>query len=107
MGLSNTKEQENTQPEQKEPAPNAGGNNSFGGRLEQYFKGRYPVASGLAGMIFDPNNQQPQQQQITPGQTANNSLPDYSSLIAQNAVPRAPGIGLSTIIKLLSSGGSE
>ena len=71
---------------------------SFGDKLGDYFKSRYPIAGGLAGMVFDPNGQQAPTAQPASAPLAampNNSQPDYSSLIAQNAQPQQGGGGLA------------
>ncbi len=85
-----------TAPEQK----------SFGDKLGDYFKSRCPIAGGLAGMVFDPNqNQQTApapaaavapQAQILPG-----DQPDYTQMIAMNAQPQQGGGGLGAILKLI------
>lgn len=76
---------------------------SFGDKLGDYFKSRYPIAGGLAGTVFDPA-QQPQaapaagvapQAQILPG-----DQPDYGQMLAMNAMPKQGG-GLATILKLI------
>lgn len=71
---------------------------SFGDRLGDYFKNRYPIAGGLAGMVF------PQQGQTASAPLApmpNQTQPDYSQMIAQNAQPQQGGGGLSAILKLI------
>jgi len=73
---------------------------TFGDKLGDYFKNRYPIAGGLAGMVFDPQQQgQPATAPLTsmPG----NTQPDYSQMIAQTAQPQQSGNGLEAIIKLL------
>lgn len=77
---------------------------SFGDKLGDYFKNRYPIAGGLASAVFDPSqtaapavaaNPAPQAQ-ILPG-----DQPDYSQMIGMNAMPRQGG-GLAAILKLLA-----
>lgn len=78
---------------------------SFGDKLGDYFQSKYPIAGGLAGMVFG-NNQVPPA--VTPpagGTGATDpgmSMPDYSSLIAQNSQPKQSG-GLAAILKLLGA----
>lgn len=78
---------------------------SFGDKLGDYFKNRYPIAGGLASAVFDPS------QTATPAVAANpapqvqilpSDQPDYSQLIAQNAAPKSGG-GLSALLKLLGA----
>lgn len=79
-----------TAPEQK----------SFGDRLGDYFKNRYPIAGGLAGMVFDPQQQQPATAPLAP-MPGGTQQPDYSQMIAQNAQPQQGGGGLGAILKLI------
>ena len=93
-------------------APAGGGNvvakkPTFGDWPGTYFQERYPIAGGLAGMVFGNNAPQialhPEYQQ--PGaQFSVTSDPDgqdsYSQLISMNAQPKQGG-GLSAILKLL------
>ena len=77
---------------------------SFSDRLGDYFKSRYPIAGGLASMVFDPNQQAQTaapaavapQAQILPG-----DQPDYGQMLAMNAMPKQGG-GLAAILKLLA-----
>lgn len=82
----------------------AASHKSFGDKLGDYFQSRYPIAGGLAGMVFNPNqNQAPAAPATSTGPTDPGvSMPDYSSLIAQNAQPKQGGGGLAAILKLLA-----
>lgn len=74
---------------------------SFGDRLGDYFKNRYPIAGGLAGMVFDPQQSQPATAPLAPMPGGTVQQPDYSQMIAQNAQPQQGGGGLGAILKLL------
>jgi hypothetical protein len=73
---------------------------SFGDRLGDYFKNRYPIAGGLAGMVFDPQQSQPATAPLAP-MPGGTTQPDYSQMIAQNAQPQQGGGGLGAILKLI------
>ena len=77
---------------------------SFGDKLGDYFKSRYPTAGGIASAVFNPSqNQAPAAPATSTGPTdPGMSMPDYSSLIAQNAQPQQGGGGLAALLKLLA-----
>lgn len=79
--------------------PAAPAQKSFGDRLGDYFKNRYPIAGGLAGMVFDPQQNQAAVAPLAP--VPGNTQPDYSQMIAQNAQPQQGGGGLGAILKLI------
>lgn len=76
---------------------------SFGDKLGDYLKNRYPVTGGLASMVFDPSqtaapavaaNPVPQAQ-ILPG-----DQPDYTPMIGMSPMLRQSS-GLAALLKLL------
>lgn len=81
---------------------------SFGDRLGDLFKERFPVAGGLAGMIGGPRNTAATQGMPVPENTLptvdlpQQQLPDYSAQMQQNAQPK--GGGLAALLKLFMGG---
>lgn len=63
---------------------------SFGYKLGDYFQSKYPIAGGLAGMVFGDN-------QVPPA-----VMPDYSNVVMANAQPQQGGGGLAALLKLLA-----
>ncbi len=64
----------------------------FGHNLMSYMQQRYPVMDGIANAIAAPD--------ANAGAAPQGQMPDYSSMIAQNAQPKQSG-GLSAILKLI------
>jgi hypothetical protein len=87
-------------PTTEAPGGAAPAEKSFGDRLGDYFKNRYPIAGGLAGMVFDPQQSQPATAPLAP-MPGGTQQPDYSQMIAQNAQPQQGGSGLGAILKLI------
>jgi hypothetical protein len=90
---------------QKTPVPV---HQSFGDRLGDLFKERFPVAGGLAGMIGGHNTAATQgmpvpENGLPPIQMPTQDLPDYSAQMQQNAQPKSGG-GLQALLKLFMGG---
>lgn len=97
---------------EQEAAPAGGGDTAakkltFGDRLGTYFQEHYPIAGGLAGMVFGNNAPSPtpapgQGMAAMPAVPMQQDQPDYTSMLAMNAQPKQGG-GLSAILKLLEA----
>lgn len=78
---------------------------SFGDKLGDYFQSKYPIAGGLAGMVFG-NNQVPPAATPPAGGTGPTdpgmSMPDYSNVVMANAQPQQGGGGLAALLKILA-----
>ena len=75
----------------------------FGDRLGNYFESKYPIAGGLADMVFG-NNHQPAA--VAPASAPLAAMPtggtQDSSLIAMNAQPQQGAGGLAALLKLFA-----
>jgi hypothetical protein len=79
----------------------------FGDRMGDYFESKYPISGGLAQAVFGQNAQPQAAPTATPATAPsaampNNSQPDYSQMIAQNAQPQQAGGGLAALLKLFA-----
>lgn len=75
---------------------------SFGDKLGNYFESKYPIAGGLANMVFG-NSQTPAAAAAAPiAPMPSGTQPDYSQMIAQNAQPKQGSGGLATLLKFFA-----
>lgn len=70
----------------------------FGDRLGSYFESRYPVAGGLANMVFGQNTS-PQPVAVAPLAPMPQAGQQDTSMLAMNAQPKS-GDGLKALLKL-------
>lgn len=79
----------------------------FGDRLGNYFESKYPIAGGLADMVFG-NNHQPAAGAPTVAPAAAPLAPmptggtQDTSMLAMNAQPQQGGGGLAALLKLFA-----
>lgn len=77
----------------------------FGDRLGNYFESRFPVAGGLANMVFG-QNAAPQPAAGQPATAPLAPMPQAgqqdTSMLAMNAQPQQGGGGLAALLKLFA-----
>lgn len=98
MGLSNGASGGGDAPAASGAAP-AMPHKDLGDRLGGYFQSRYPLAGGLADMVFG-HNQNPDEASRPSPQMPGQPESDYS-MLSMNSQPRQGG-GLATLLKLLA-----
>jgi len=85
-------------PEMNGPSPSVG--DSVGSYLQQ----RFPIAGGLANMVFGNHNQNPApaEQGAAPPSTGLAPLSDYSNMVAMGGNKSQSNGGLMTLLKLFA-----